>query len=86
MARVAQVGASTVRQTIWPGGTVISAGVLGSNATAGSYVMSTAALPPPQLLPGQTYYLGVRNSGPHAIVPDFQCPRAVGAGADQGVQ
>ncbi len=40
-----------------------------TNLTSGGYVMSTAPLPPPppQLLPGQTYYLGVRNNGAHAV-------------------
>jgi subtilisin-like proprotein convertase family protein len=36
-----------------------------TNSTGGSYTMSTNLAPP--LLPGQTYYLGVRNSGPHAV-------------------
>jgi subtilisin-like proprotein convertase family protein len=36
------------------------------NNTSGSYTMSTNALPLPPLLPGQRYYLGVRNSGSSA--------------------
>jgi subtilisin-like proprotein convertase family protein len=34
--------------------------------TAGSYTMTTAPVPAPQLLPGQTYHLGVRNPGTHS--------------------
>jgi subtilisin-like proprotein convertase family protein len=32
-----------------------------ANSTGGSYLMTTNPVPPPQLLPGQTYYLGVQN-------------------------
>jgi subtilisin-like proprotein convertase family protein len=38
-----------------------------TNSTGGSYTMSTNLVPPPPLLPGQTYYLGVKNSGAHAV-------------------
>ncbi|MGB8368199.1 MAG: LamG-like jellyroll fold domain-containing protein [Verrucomicrobiia bacterium] len=36
-----------------------------TGSTGGSYVMTTNGTPP--LLPGQSYYLGVRNSGAHAV-------------------
>lgn len=35
-------------------------------STGGFYTMTTAAVPAPQLLPGQTYHLGVRNPGSHS--------------------
>jgi subtilisin-like proprotein convertase family protein len=38
-----------------------------ANNTSGSYTISNNPVPPPQLLPGQTYFLGVKNSGTHAV-------------------
>ena len=54
--------------------------ILLANSTGGSYLMTTNPVPPPQpqLLPGQTYYLGVRNQGTVAstvvVEVDFNIP------------
>ncbi len=43
-----------------------------TGVTSGFYPMTTAPVPPPQLLPGQTYHLGVRNPGTHAATVVIQ--------------
>ena len=49
-----------------------------ANSTGGSYLMTTNPVPPPQLLPGQTYYLGVQNpnaqSATVVVEVDFNIP------------